>query len=153
MCGRLRSAVRALCAQPFSAVLGAIVENLTHSLVGLLCAEVAVRLRDRRREVAAWPRAGAYAIAIIANNAPDIDFTYAGISGKRFGYLLQHRGYTHTLPAALGFALLMLGVLWALGKWRKKSVRSEDWWLLAGLALLSRQSVVLERAFIANRRL
>jgi inner membrane protein len=115
----------------------AVVENLTHSLVGLLCAEVAVRIRDRRRALAAWPRAAAYAIAIIGNNAPDIDFTYAGISGKRFGYLLQHRGYTHTLPAAFGFALLMLGVLWALGKWRKKSMPSEDWWLLASLALLS----------------
>jgi inner membrane protein len=31
----------------------------------------------------------------------------------------------------------MLGALWALGRWRKKTVSRDEWWLLAGLALLS----------------
>ena len=112
-------------------------ENLTHSLVGLLCAEVALRVRERRQPISNWARAALYATGIIGNNLPDLDFTYAHISGQRFGYLLQHRGYTHTLPAALGFALATLGVLYALARWRRVLVSATEWRLLAVMALLS----------------
>ncbi len=116
-------------------------DNLTHSLVGLLCAEAVVRARERRAARAgaldAWTRAAVYTFAIVGNNLPDLDFTYASISGKTFGYLLQHRGYTHTLPAALGFALAMLGVLLLFTRWRKKRLSRADWQLLAGVALVS----------------
>ena len=112
-------------------------ENLTHSLVGLLCAEVVVRGRERRHPISDWARTALYATAIIGNNLPDLDFLYSHISGERFGYLLQHRGYTHTLPAALGFALATLGVLYALAKWRRALVPGAEWRLLAVMALLS----------------
>ncbi|HEY1536281.1 MAG TPA: metal-dependent hydrolase [Polyangiaceae bacterium] len=112
-------------------------ENLTHSVVGLLCAEVAVRVVERRRPLDGWARAAVYAIAIIGNNLPDLDFSYAQISGPRFGYLLQHRGYTHTVLAAFGFALATLGVLFGLAKRRHQAVSARDWWLFATLGLLS----------------
>jgi inner membrane protein len=112
-------------------------ENLTHSLVGLLCAEVAVRIRERRRPLDSWSRSTIYAIAIVGNNLPDLDFTYSHISGARFGYLLQHRGYTHTVPAVFGFALLTLAVVLALARWRRHAPSTPDWRLFAGLALLS----------------
>ena len=121
-------------------------ENLTHSLVGLLCAEVAVRssdsLRDtrrgeRRRALDSWCRGACYAIAIIGNNLPDLDFTYAKLSGPRFGYLLQHRGYTHTLPAVFAFALVMLGAVLGLAKWRKHALSLADCCRFAALAVLS----------------
>lgn len=114
-------------------------DNLTHSLVGLWCAEVVVRTRERgaRPPLDPWTRAAVYVFAIVGNNAPDSDFSYSSISGKTFGYLLQHRGYTHTLPAVVGFALLMLGALALLARVRNKTLARRDWWLLAGVALLA----------------
>ncbi|HEY5375814.1 MAG TPA: metal-dependent hydrolase [Polyangiaceae bacterium] len=112
-------------------------ENLTHSLIGLLCAEVVVRVVERRRPLDSWSRGALYAIAIIGNNLPDLDFTYSSISGPRFGYLLQHRGYTHTVPAAFGFALATLAALLGLAKWQKRAPSAQDWRLFAGLAVLS----------------
>lgn len=78
-----------------------------------------------------------YAFAIIGNNLPDLDLTYAKATDETFGYLLQHRGYTHTVPAAFAFALAMLLVSALLARWRKTAVRRSDWWLLAGVALVS----------------
>jgi inner membrane protein len=112
-------------------------DNVTHSLVGLLCAEIAVRVRERRAPLQPWSRASFYAVAIIGNNLPDLDFSYSRISGKTFGYLLQHRGYTHTLPAVLGFALAQLGVLWVLAKWRGRTLPGTDWAWLTALAVAS----------------
>lgn len=96
-----------------------------------------MRVRERRQPLEPWCRTATYAFAIIGNNLPDLDFTYSSISGKTFGYLLQHRGYTHTVPAAFAFALSMLGVLWGLAKWRAKRISTGDWWLLAAVALVS----------------
>lgn len=112
-------------------------DNLTHALVGLLCAETVVRVSERRRALDPWCRTAVYAFAITGNNLPDLDFIYSNISGKTFGYLLQHRGYTHTLPAAVVFACSMLGALWGLAKWRAKRLSAADWWRLAAVALLS----------------
>ncbi|MEI9949267.1 MAG: metal-dependent hydrolase [Pseudomonadota bacterium] len=112
-------------------------DNLTHALVGLLCAEAVVRVAERRRELDPWCRTAIYAFAIIGNNLPDLDFSYSSISGKTFGYLLQHRGYTHTLPAAVAFALSMLALLWGLTKWRSKRLASGEWWLLGAVSVLS----------------
>jgi inner membrane protein len=113
------------------------VENLTHSLVGLLCAEVVVRVAERRRPLDAWSRGAIYAIAIIGNNLPDLDFAYSRISGPRFGYLLQHRGYTHTVVAAFGFALATLATVFGLSKWQRRRPSPRDWRLFAALALAS----------------
>jgi inner membrane protein len=113
------------------------VDNFTHALVGLLCAEAVVRVEERRRELDPWFRTGIYAFAIIGNNLPDLDFSYSRISGKTFGYLLQHRGYTHTVLAAFAFALTMLAVLWGLSKWRERRLAARDWRLLALVALAS----------------
>lgn len=112
-------------------------DNLTHALVGLLCAEAAVRVSERRRTLDPWCRTAIYAVAIIGNNLPDLDFTYSSISGKTFGYLLQHRGYTHTLPAAVAFAAAMMAVLWGLARWRAKRFAPADWWLVGVVALIS----------------
>ena len=112
-------------------------DNLTHSLVGLLCADVVARACDRRGALAPWPRAALYVFAIVGNNLPDLDFSYSRISGREFGYLLQHRGYTHTLPAVLGFALALLAVFAALSRWRGRRLERRDWWVLSGVALAS----------------
>lgn len=96
-----------------------------------------MRLRERRHPVERWTRTALYVLAIVGNNAPDSDFSYASISGKTFGYLLQHRGYTHTLPAVLGFGLLMLGFVALLARWQKRALSRADWGLLALVAGVS----------------
>ena len=112
-------------------------DNLTHSLVGLCCAEAAIRVAERRRNLGDRFRALAYGIAIVGNNLPDLDFSYSRISGKTFGYLLHHRGYTHTLPAALAFAGVMLAVVLGLAKWRRAPLSRADLFTLSWLSVLS----------------
>jgi inner membrane protein len=94
-------------------------DNLTHTLAGLLVAEVAVARRDDTKLTRK-----AYFVSALANNLPDFDFLYTRITEGRLGYLLHHRGHTHTLPVAL-----LLGALLYLAM-RTKSR------LLLGLALL-----------------
>ena len=74
---------------------------------------------------------------VVAANAPDVDLLYTGITEAPLGYLLHHRGHSHTLP---GLAVLGL-VLWLglrLLPWVKTAVRGMErrWILLIGAALL-----------------
>src|SRR5690606_18613423 len=45
--------------------------------------------------------------AIVASNLPDLDMVYAGVTGGKLGYLLHHRGHTHTFVVAVLLALLL----------------------------------------------
>jgi inner membrane protein len=56
-------------------------------------------------------RAAVLTTAALANNAPDLDFVYVGITGGKLGYLLHHRGHTHTLAALPLLALFCLAVV------------------------------------------
>lgn len=109
-------------------------DNLTHSLAGMLLAEAAcVWRRERRPHVRAW----AYLVSAVANNLPDIDVAYTWMDGpKPLGSLLNHRGHTHTLALALPGAWL-LG--WAAWRWfarRHPGAASPERELLLLLALL-----------------
>lgn len=98
-------------------------DNITHTLAGLVVADAAAALRtlSRARSSDASARASAtraasdaaadpwqrdhfrgalFATSALANNAPDLDFVYTSITGGKLGYLLHHRGHTHTLVAA-----------------------------------------------------
>ncbi|MEO8520071.1 MAG: metal-dependent hydrolase [Acidobacteriota bacterium] len=78
-------------------------DNITHSLFGLAVAELASPPPELRRRV--W-----LGTAMVAANLPDIDLAYTWITPGPLGYLLHHRGYTHTLAGlavfAAGFAIL-----------------------------------------------
>ncbi len=87
-------------------------DNLTHSLAGLIIGDAAVALRARFGSRASPRfRAAALTTAVLANNAPDLDFAYVGVTGGRLGYLLHHRGHTHTVAAVLPLAMLALVVV------------------------------------------
>lgn len=89
-------------------------DNLTHSLVGLALGELTHRLlpsepdpagaRSRRRLLLAG--------AALASNFPDLDLVFTPLAAAPLGYLLHHRGHTHTLLYALPQALLLLAALW-----------------------------------------
>jgi len=68
----------------------------------------------------------------IGSNLPDIDLLYTSFAGGPLAYVLQHRGYTHTLLGGLAGALLLwLGIaLWL--RWRRlRASLGEQAWLAA----------------------
>jgi len=80
------------------------VDNLSHSFVGAALAELA--LRDGAMPA---PRRLFLAAGVVASNFPDADILYVGITPPPLGYLLHHRGHTHTLVGVFAqFALLAL---------------------------------------------
>jgi len=84
------------------------VDNLTHSFVGAALAELA--LRDGPTPA---PRRLFLAAGVVASNFPDVDLLYVGITPPPLGYLLHHRGHTHTLVGLLAQAALLV-FLWYL---------------------------------------
>ncbi|MEZ4445146.1 MAG: metal-dependent hydrolase [Polyangiaceae bacterium] len=105
-------------------------DNVTHVLAGMLLAEVVVQHRASREEVAPAWRRWAYVVSAAANNIPDLDILYTGITEGKLGYLAHHRGHTHTLAFALLQALLSLGLLRALRRFHAGwSVRDRRWML------------------------
>lgn len=91
-------------------------DNLTHSLVGLALGELAdralpanpdpLKARTRRRVL--------LATGALASNFPDLDLVLTPLLAPPLGYLLHHRGHTHTLLYALPQIALLLGLLWLL---------------------------------------
>lgn len=91
-------------------------DNLTHSVTGLAVGEFISRSlppepdeadqRTRRRLllVSCWA----------ASNFPDLDLVLTPLLPVPLGYLLHHRGHTHTLLYALPQALLLAAMLWML---------------------------------------
>ncbi len=87
-------------------------DNLTHSLFGAAVAEVYV---EKKFATSAFrpPKNIFYFFSIFANNCPDLDLLFGLIDNTQLGYLLNHRGWTHTVAGALPQALLLMGLAWA----------------------------------------
>ena len=114
-------------------------DNITHSLAGLVLAESAARLRARRTgaEPPARLRAASAIAAMIAANLPDADLLYSGAGGDRLAYMLHHRGHTHTVIVALVGAVLLWGAVLLVR--RRHTGPGDAKWLL-GLILASTAS-------------
>jgi inner membrane protein len=112
------------------------VDNVTHTIAGLVLADTLLLVRQARgapRATASLATIAATA-GVITANLPDADLVYAGsmMGMGKLGYLLHHRGHTHTVPLALAGAVLvwLVAVAW----WRRKddaATRADGWWLLA----------------------
>lgn len=112
-------------------------DNVTHALAGLVAAELAVAARARSAPVdAAWTRR-AWLVSAVAQNLPDADVVYDGVVPGRLGYLLLHRGHTHTLVAAplLGALAYLLGAAVARARGDERWSRADRGWM-AALAVL-----------------
>lgn len=121
-------------------------DNVTHILAGVVVADAAWQLHVRRRQQQAGMqseraaqadgalRSTLFASSVLANNAPDFDFLYSAITPGKLGYLLHHRGHTHTLVTALPLGLLGLALIVALLRLRGQRVERAAYGLLAGVA-------------------
>jgi len=87
----------------------------------MVAAEVLLQRRGGRGAVPRGWSATAYLASAAANNAPDLDILYLGITEGQLGYLVHHRGHTHTLVFALPLALLTLVPVWLYAR------RRDDW--------------------------
>jgi inner membrane protein len=100
-------------------------DNVTHTLAGIVVAEVALELRRRRtgRDAGTTLTRAAWLASAGANNVPDLDFVYAGIIERPLGYLLHHRGHTHTLALAPLVALLPFAASLLLERWSARRAK------------------------------
>src|SRR5262245_49296316 len=108
-------------------------ENLAHALAGLLVAEAAIVWRDRRegREPTAHFSRLALLTSALSNNVPDADLLYVGITGGKLGYLLHHRGHTHTIAVGVLLGALVAAAVIAWVRWRGPALdRTDRAWLL-----------------------
>ena len=91
-------------------------DNLTHSLVGLALGEIV----DRALPVSSDPARARtrhrvlLVTGALASNFPDLDLVLTPLLAAPLGYLLHHRGHTHTLLYALPQLALLLGLMWLL---------------------------------------
>lgn len=121
---------------------------MTHSLVGVAIAEAALLWRGRRAEPPVEPvRRLAWAAALVGANLPDSDMLWSWLTEGRLGYLLHHRGHSHTFVGLVPQFILA----WIFLKWLGKR-RSHDWtrgeWIWTGIVLaLSLLSHVILDAF------
>ncbi len=104
-------------------------DNITHSLAGMLLAETVCVALSKRAALPERFRGAAYLAAVVGNNLPDLDFAYTFITGGRLGYLMHHRGHTHTLAVGLPLGLLAWAAL--LRFWRRRFALQEQRWLAA----------------------
>lgn len=91
-------------------------DNLAHSVVGLGVGALIDRSLPPEPDLAGERRRTRMLLAVccLASNFPDLDLVLTPLLDAPLGYLLHHRGHTHTVLAAIGEAALLLGLVWLL---------------------------------------
>ncbi len=91
-------------------------DNLSHSVVGLAVGELVQR--SLAPEPDAARQSTRHRLLLVActfaSNFPDLDLVFTRLLPAPLGYLLHHRGHTHTLLYALPQALVLIMLLWLL---------------------------------------
>lgn len=97
---------------------------MTHGLAGLLVADAASEWMTRRgHPPTPSVRRAASVLGIVAAEFPDSDLVYSGpvLDMGTLGYLLHHRGHTHTLVWAVVGALMLWGAAcWWVARGRQE---------------------------------
>ena len=113
-------------------------DNVTHTLIGALLGETIARTThgDSRGLPSEVRRNLLVTTCAIGSNLPDVDVFYSFIGGK-INYLLQHRGYSHTIIGALLLAVATFAIArWILGR-RGHVPSSQDLAWLAGVLAIT----------------
>lgn len=115
-------------------------DNLTHSLIGLVAGDAIARgTADAKNGLSAAARRSYFVTAaVIGSNIPDLDLvlTYGGFAPGKLGYLLHHRGHTHTVIGCALLALLLYACIELWARWRKQQLARADQIGIATVALL-----------------
>ena len=103
-------------------------DNLTHTIAGVLIGEGIARFVPAGRSGLALPqrRTVLVVLAAVCSNLPDADLLYTLASGHKLDYLSQHRGYTHTLVGALLTAALVVLATELWLRWRRLQPTRDD---------------------------
>jgi len=102
-------------------------DNITHSLLGLALGE----LVERALPASSDPARGRtrhrllLVTGLLASNFPDIDLVLTPLLPAPLGYLIHHRGHTHTLLYALPQVALLLALTWLLWPAARRLVRED----------------------------
>lgn len=103
-------------------------DNITHALAGALLAEAAWQRVARTASPSPPPstfRPTAYTLGIVLAELPDLDILYSGdvLGMGPLGYLLHHRGHTHTVL----FTLLAALAAWGVTLLVRRDLRAPPW--------------------------
>lgn len=103
-------------------------DNISHSLAGLIAGEIIHRsLPDETEPKAASLRRRLILLScVIASNFPDLDLFLTPLLPEPLGYLMHHRGHTHTILYAMPQALLLLAVLCLAWPEARRSLRASS---------------------------
>jgi inner membrane protein len=109
------------------------VDNLTHTLTGAVIGELVRPATASSRARVVFAVTG-----MAAANLPDADLAYTAITAAPLGYLLHHRGHTHTLPGLMGLGLLLAVLLQMWSAFRESwKTHRRRLCLLIGASLVS----------------
>jgi inner membrane protein len=115
-------------------------DNLTHSVVGLALGELVERSLPHEPDPASQGTRRKLLLftAWAASNLPDLDLFLTPLDARPLGYLLQHRGHTHTLLWTLPQAGALLALVWLLWPAARQLLRTSTCARLAtiGVAIL-----------------
>lgn len=91
-------------------------DNLSHSVAGLLAGEIMHRslAAEADEDSHRLRRRLMLVTCALAGNFPDLDLVLTPLLPAPLGYLLHHRGHTHTMLYALPQMLLLAALTWAL---------------------------------------
>jgi inner membrane protein len=115
-------------------------DNLSHSVVGLAAGEFIHRILPEEPDVKRCHLRQRLLLSScwLASNFPDLDLVLTPLLPAPLGYLLHHRGHTHTLLCALPQALLiwaMIWLLWPSARALLKQSRTTRWGLMLTLSV------------------
>jgi inner membrane protein len=116
-------------------------DNLTHSLIGIVAGDTVARSTRTATGglTAEARRAFLVTLSVIGSNLPDSDLvlSYGGFTRDKLAYMLQHRGYTHTILGCVVLALLLYGAAELVARFRKLTLSRSDRVAFLGVALFT----------------
>nr|WP_314625678.1 metal-dependent hydrolase [uncultured Noviherbaspirillum sp.] len=91
-------------------------DNLSHSVAGLLAGELLHRCLPPEADAARQGRRRSLMLTTcaLAGNFPDLDLVLTPLLPAPLGYLLHHRGHTHTMLYAIPQAMLLAALIYLL---------------------------------------